>query len=190
MTIIMALAIAMSLGASLTNGQEIPMVGNCTDSNTLHIYQNIYDGSVWNNITVDYIYCPYGCIENASQYGDDCKIPEIERTDSGMSTAGLIALAIIMFAMFYIAMSIGEGNKGEYRPLQWLLFGIGIILGMGVLNSAQILTSNAGQDILAGHLETIYGGYVLVSIFIGFYFGYLFFKWLTERMNPKEEEEE
>ena len=176
--IILAFIISVAISATFLKAQEIPMIGNCTDSNTLVLYQKIETSDGWENITTDPIYCPYGCIENASQYGDACKMQEIEREDNGMASAGLIALAILMAIMIYASMTIGD----EHTPLSWLFLWVGLLMGAGVLNTARILLENTGQDTLAGHLETIYGGYLLICTIIAFYFAVIFFRWIAERM--------
>ena len=67
-----AFAIAFAISAGCSQAQGLPLMGNCTDANTLHKYTTVNISGVDTTIEVNSINCPYGCIENATIYGDDC----------------------------------------------------------------------------------------------------------------------
>lgn len=182
--IILVFIVSVTISSTISNAQTIPMIGNCTDANTIVFYQNIDDTGTWNNITTEPFACPLGCVENASQYGDECKMPEIERNEPSLLMVSIIVFGILMIVFTYLSIKVGE----EHWPMQMLFLALSLIFGGTLLNISRIIMENIGQTTIAGYMETIYGGYVIIAVFVGLYYAIKFFQFIVERMNHKKAE--
>jgi len=178
--VIFVFIVTTAISASFSNAQEIPMIGNCTDSDTLVLYQNIETSDGWENITTDPFHCPYGCIENASQYGDDCKLSQIEKEDAGWGFIAVIGISIIAFLMFYLALKI---ENDRHEPIKVLFMFIGLFLLVVDLEFIRRTLENVGQDIMAGQVATIYGVFLTLMIFVVAYFIIMFFRDVLTKSN-------
>lgn len=67
-----AFAVAFAISAGLSQAQGLPLMGNCTSTTTLEKFTTINVSGTDMRISVDEVNCPYGCVENATIYGDDC----------------------------------------------------------------------------------------------------------------------
>lgn len=75
-----------------------PLVGTCVNNVTLTktITLNISNEII--EITQENVTCPFGCVENISQFGDECR-------DHDPTKAGYTGFFLLGFAVFFLAMA-------------------------------------------------------------------------------------
>lgn len=128
-TIWIAVFAAIAGLAIATQGQGLPLLGKCIDSVTLRSYTTINVSGTDIEIEVDNVPCPYGCVVNASQYGDDCADRPINNVGFNMAiwvigvifaigawrqkywwgpwTGSILMLALSLWFAWYVSMGIG-----------------------------------------------------------------------------------
>lgn len=179
--IILVFIVTTAISASIS--RAIPVVGTCDGDSLIQKIDFDVEGDEY-NITLKTIECPYGCVDNATQYGSDCALPEIERNEPSLLIVSIIVFGILMIIFTYLSIKVGE----EHWPMQMLFLALSLIFGATLLNISRIIMENIGQTTIAGYMETIYGGYVIIAIFIGFYYAIKFFQFIVEKINYKKAE--
>jgi hypothetical protein len=121
-------AILLAVSLPSAKAQNIPIVGECINATYLRTY--IAANVSGSGVPVEFpsTYCPYGCVKNAGQYGDDCGIPY--RT-TNMTYEFYILLSIINFMAILLAW---------YRPNIVMFLWLPVVLSFSLALTSMDIT--------------------------------------------------
>jgi len=130
--------------AASAKSQGMPMMGECINSSYLRVYTSINLSGAITEIEQSNIYCPFGCNENADQYGADC----IDRPVVGM----MLEIFLSLFFISIASLIIGVWQK------KWLFCMFSTILFL-------VLSFQGFKiEVISGGLNIVYQDVIIVLL--------------------------
>ena len=153
--------------ATAALGQEVtvPLVGTCTNESYIEYHQNINISGVPSDVVIAPTYCPFGCLTNVGQYGDDCMDNPARGGGFDFQLIPIIGFSICSFILMFFAMNVGK----EHGPLQILFAALSYFFIWATVGAIQITLDinkiTSYNALVNGILTAIIWGGVL---FIGY----------------------
>ena len=93
--------------------QGIPITGTCINSSYLSVSSNITVSGSAIPISSTTIYCPYGCVANQGQYGDDCQMSPSDYASANVNAylPIIVGITAIIFLFAFLAMKFKPLDK-------------------------------------------------------------------------------
>lgn len=95
--VVLVVLIPMVGAEEITTISGFQVEGLCVNSTHLNKTIPLYIDGDLTELTTGPTFCPFGCVENATQYGDDCRDRDPFKT--GMAGAFLLVVSIIFLIM-------------------------------------------------------------------------------------------
>jgi membrane-associated HD superfamily phosphohydrolase len=156
---------------------QIPISSLCINESYLFVYGDLYVSGTLMPINIT-TYCPYGCVINAGQYGDDCKYSSTDyaKLNDSSNIAIIVGLAFIAFVFAYLSINESKNKTPEQAmtKLQLLYMGLCILF----VTAISLVLMKMAEDVGRNDIATILAAIFTILIVFCFIFAILVIIWL------------